>query len=354
MGSNSGGGKDEEKKKRKIDTENMTQPEDRDKYKNYLKPNYQRLFADNCNFTEYTVYVESTIKETIGNRNPIYLTKLFSENAKGIFRMQRVTAYKIAVTFKQPALANNFLQMTKFLNSYNLKAYVPAHLVEKIGVIKFVPKDISNEELFKQISCDYEVVAIRRFMKKDTDGKLIPLNTISVTFLSSTLPTHVYISMWRYTIHTYIPPLRQCYKCFQFNHSAKVCRNEQKCSLCSGPHFYKECNVKEIKCCNCGGEHLAISRDCPIKIKKIEERKNKNTYSQSLQVDNNNFPPLPTKPSPSQLQPLVSKNSKQQLHTIADNDIIINAIIKSILSFANGNDPVTRKKIKEVFLANLI
>ncbi|XP_059054833.1 uncharacterized protein LOC131848587 [Achroia grisella] len=164
--------------------------------------------------------------------------------------------------------------MDNFLNKYKFKAFVPAYITEKTGIIRYVPTDMSNEDIYKSISCDTEVISIKRFMKK-VEGKLSPLGTVAVTFAATTLPQYAYIQLFRYPVHTYIPPLVQCYKCLKFNHSAKVCRSSQMCSSCAGQHSYKECDVEEIVCINCSGNHLAISRDCPIKKKKIEEKRSK-------------------------------------------------------------------------------
>ncbi|XP_048004280.1 uncharacterized protein LOC125240433 [Leguminivora glycinivorella] len=261
----------ERKKKRKFAATTATTPET--KYKLYVKPNYKRQFPDNQT-TECVVYVESQDNDKIGNRNPIALTKLFTDNVKGIIGVHRVNAHKVGITFKKPTPANTFLKMDSFLGKHKLKAFVPAMLTEAIGVIRYVPKEMSNEEIYKNISCDTEVISVKRFMRK-VDGKLVPLGTIAVTFAATTLPQYAYMQMYRYPISMYIPPLLQCYKCLKFNHSARVCRGEQMCSSCSGQHSYKECEVDEITCINCKGNHLAISRDCPIKQKKMEEKKAK-------------------------------------------------------------------------------
>ncbi|CAG4996891.1 unnamed protein product [Parnassius apollo] len=222
-------------------------------YKIFAKTNYTRQFPENHS-VDCVVYVESQENEKIGNKNPITLTKLFTENVKGIAGVHRVNAYKVGIMFRKPAPANNFLTMTHFLGKHKLKAFVPAHLTEITGVIRYVPKDLSNEDINKSITCDAEVISVKRFMRK-VDGKLTPLGTIAVTFAATALPQHAYIQMFRYPVHIYIPPLLQCYKCLKFNHSAKVCRGSQMCSSCSGQHSYKECDVEKIVCINCQGGH---------------------------------------------------------------------------------------------------
>ncbi|KAJ8717957.1 hypothetical protein PYW07_006899 [Mythimna separata] len=212
-------------------------------------------------------------------------------------------------------------------------------------------------------------------MKRDADRKLVPLTTVAITFSSTTLPKYVFINLFRYQVNTYIPPLVQCYKCFKFNHSAKICRSEQMCSSCSGNHLYKECLTDTLLCINCGGAHLAISRDCPIKKKKLEEKRNlivnqHRTFA-SIVKDDNNFPVLKSKPVHKivnnsdnivndstflnkKSNVVVEKNN--EIEKIANNEIILNAIVKSLVALANstGTEPMTLNKIKDVFLSNLL
>ena len=70
----------------------------------------------------------------------------------------------------------------------------------------------------------------------------------------------------------------QCSNCCKYGHTKKVCKNKTPtCTLCSGSHFYKDCQVKtEDKTCNnClnhkdinikeqAGTHHAFSNTCPI------------------------------------------------------------------------------------------
>ncbi|XP_050680902.1 uncharacterized protein LOC126976562 [Leptidea sinapis] len=275
MGSQSDGDGDGESsdKKRKYARISERDERNNDKYKIYFKRNYTRLFLENVTYSDYTVYVTSTDDEKLGNKNPIKLTQLFTENVKGITSVFRINSHKIAVTFQKAAAANCFLKYDSFLTKYKYKAFIPAHLVEKVGLIKFVPTDMSNEYIYQNITSDADIISVKRFMKKDENKKLTPMTTIAITFSSTTLPKYVFLNLFRYQVFTYIPPIIQCFKCFKFNHSAKVCRGTQMCSSCAGSHLYKECTMDTMCCINCGGAHLAISRDCPIKLKKLEEKR---------------------------------------------------------------------------------
>ena len=110
--------------------------------------------------------------------------------------------------------------------------------------------------------------------------------------------------------------LRQCFKCFKYDHFANKCKKTPKCSICSEEHSFKLCPVKEdndkFKCAACGGPHLAIAASCPIRkaeIKKMKDERKAQTIP----------PPPPLQPQPQPLNPahfpnLPSTSPAQYLH----------------------------------------
>jgi hypothetical protein len=358
-----------------------------DFYKPYLKNNYRRLFPETAVSAEYCIYVESyKDNEKLGNNNPIVTTNLFKNDVKGILNIKRINASKICITFSQTNNANNFLKNEEFLTKHKFKAYIPAAAVESIGVLRFVPTSISNEELFKKLSTPYEIVAVRRFTKKD-NGAIKAFQTVSITFLSNVLPEFVYLDLFRFRVHEYNAPLLQCFKCFKFNHGAKICKSVQKCSVCSGEHHFSECPDNNIiKCINCQGPHLAISRDCPIKIQKNEEKKNKLTYSKIVakeKTNNNNnltmnyeknFPKLhnsrnkfsipqkkvqnPTMaPSVSTDSNIVDKNlnisNEKLVDEIINNEFILKSLIGALVAIGNEGRAITSNVVQELLIKSL-
>lgn len=355
-------------------------------YLPYYKLNYKRLYPENSVNVEFKVYVQGTGTEKIGNKSPIYLNHIFttSPDVKGVTAIHRVNANKIVLVFKQCNTANNFLNNVDFLQKHNLRAFIPAAQIEKTGIIRFVPAHISNKELYTKLSSRYEIVAIRRFMKKVNNEK-VPLQTVSITFLSNVLPDSVKYDLFSYRVFEYIPPLQQCYRCLKFNHSAKVCNGKQRCSCCGGEHSYRDCDKpSQLNCANCSGPHLAISKLCPIKMKKIEEKKTKISYASvasTKKTTYDEFPTLPNKP----LKPAYNFNpvnkstvnnpSTKNVNTLpvqnvnreappkmedlksillSSNDLTM-AIVRCLVSLANSGDGtnITTKSIKEMLFKSL-
>lgn len=60
----------------------------------------------------------------------------------------------------------------------------------------------------------------------------------------------------------------QCFNCQQFHHASSTCYKKTVCLKCSGPHRASQCPKKhwgkDTRCANCGGEHVANYRGCPM------------------------------------------------------------------------------------------
>ncbi len=70
--------------------------------------------------------------------------------------------------------------------------------------------------------------------------------------------------------------ITQCYKCFDFDHIIKFCKNEKRCFKCADKHHIKECVVSTNKrrCVNCNNSHELWRCSClkwKLQIKQSEE-----------------------------------------------------------------------------------
>ena len=70
--------------------------------------------------------------------------------------------------------------------------------------------------------------------------------------------------------------LTQCFKCQKYGHTARVCRQNQKCGLCATPgHDDHSCAFRNEpnrhRCANCGGPHPAWSSRCKARQEQVEK-----------------------------------------------------------------------------------
>ncbi len=70
--------------------------------------------------------------------------------------------------------------------------------------------------------------------------------------------------------------ITQCYRCFDFDHMSKFCKNEERCFKCTDKHHIKKCVVSTNKrrCANCNDSQKLWRRSCfkwKLQIKQSEE-----------------------------------------------------------------------------------
>ncbi|KAL0902064.1 hypothetical protein ABMA27_000024 [Loxostege sticticalis] len=350
MSSESGGTEPGRNKKRKSDTPvaDFTDEDEETKHAPYLKKNHIRSYPENSPGNVFPVFIQST-KDTIkfGNKDPIYINNIFSRYIKGIKEIKRINALRYAVIFDNAKNANSLLKNSTFLLSHDIKAFIPAATSECVGVLKYIPTDLSCKHLFDKLISSQEILAVRRFTKRSPEG-ITPLQTVSVTFSGNVLPEHVNYGLCIVPVEAYIKPVVQCYKCMAFGHTTKFCKRNIVCSICSQPHSFKECtNVNKPHCVNCKGEHIAVSRTCPVKQQKINENKSKIMNKTTL---GSFFPTL----NKSFAKAVESKdlNNKNMLTDVINNELIIKAIVDTLLSLCNKENslPINSSTIKEMFL----
>lgn len=310
--------------------------EEEDKYSPYRVTDYCRRYPeDSVAGHEFVVFVESCNENLMGTRDMMHLSNCFTRFVKGIKYLKKVNKYKVGVVFNSPNLANAFLDNNTFLREQNIKASIPAGTTELTGVINGVPTDMSNKKIFKALSSSKKIICVRRLMKKakvDEKFQLVPTQSVAITFSASvSLPDYVYIKMWRLPVLPYIPPVKQCFKCLRFGHLAKFCHNSQRCSICTGSHSFKECEVpsERATCVHCKGNHLSVSGQCPIKKQKILENKTKYSTTSFTDIMNNkekNFPSL-KKP----------ENSQELINLILSNEKALSLITESLIKVLTLN-----------------
>ncbi len=89
--------------------------------------------------------------------------------------------------------------------------------------------------------------------------------------------------------------ITQCYRCFDFDHIARFCKNEECCFKCTDKHHIEECavSINRRRCVNCNNSHELWRHLCfkwKLQIKQSEEifRNKSIRYSEALK-DNRLF-----------------------------------------------------------------
>ena len=124
-----------------------------------------------------------------------------------------------------------------------------------------------------------EILKLER-LKRKTDLGWIDSQSVKVTFSGKSLPRIIIVSKYtQFRVRPYVGLPRQCFNCQRPGHMANGCTFKTRCLICSGEHNKKDCDRSNcFKCANCGGDHIANSKFCPIysvelKIEKVKAQK---------------------------------------------------------------------------------
>ena len=117
--------------------------------------------------------------------------------------------------------------------------------------------DLSDEELL-EISDDN----VWKFFRVPRSRMII------FTFINDQVPDYVYFDRERFRVRPFKHRPLQCFKCFGYGHSSKVCMRDQLCAACSLQKHEGDCS-DPVLCINCKGPHNAKHKDCESFKKEI-------------------------------------------------------------------------------------
>lgn len=106
------------------------------------------------------------------------------------------------------------------------------------------------------------VTDARHIFRRDGENK-INTGVVILTFGSPTPPEKIKIGYRICHVERYYPRPMQCYRCYEFKHISKFCKNAERCKNCATKaHDKNEECPNETKCVNCNGNHLSTSKTC--------------------------------------------------------------------------------------------
>ena len=91
---------------------------------------------------------------------------------------------------------------------------------------------------------------------------------IILTFVSSVLPTEIKVDSEIIRVRPYNPRVLQCFNCYGFGHTSRVCTRDKVCLVCSQPE-HGDCTGPKV-CANCKEGHHARDKTCKV-FKKEQE-----------------------------------------------------------------------------------
>lgn len=182
--------------------------------------------------------------------------------------VKRIGRNRLALSFSTHIDANNFLNCNS-LETFNFKAFIPSFSITRMGIIRGVPSEWSEDEIQECVNVPVgcgKILKVRRLnYKVMVDGSPVwrPSQTVVLTFDGQILPKRVFVCYNALSVELYTYPTIQCFQCCRFGHTKIQCRSKPRCYRCGQDHTGDSCTIEDGKCCLCSGSHYATSKHCP-------------------------------------------------------------------------------------------
>lgn len=228
---------------------------------------------------------------------PIVIYASIENHKESLDKMQAELKEDITIKYK----LNRVVIYTKNEEDYNkLRAMIVKEKIDYhtytlakekpvVSILKGLPSNVKISEIKAELDEveNLEVLEVKQFIKKvEVNGKSVEnkLPIFSVKFSGKTkvadfkkIRKLCYCKI-TWEKNTTASRVIQCYKCWSYGHIATNCFRREVCSKCAQNHETKMCKEtsENLKCINCGGQHLANDTRCDIYC-KVAERKEMRT-----------------------------------------------------------------------------
>ncbi|XP_022832010.1 uncharacterized protein LOC111360340 [Spodoptera litura] len=208
------------------------------------------------------------------------------ENIKNVTRIKYKSVNKVLIQFQEKEDATKLMECQKF-KDMGWRCQLLNEMTLSYGVVKGVDLELKENDIMDILECSTEIVSVKRLRRFNSENKWIDCESIRVCFRSNNLPSHIYAYDCRLKVDPYVFPVTQCSGCWQFGHVLKYCPTKKKiCPKCGGNHA--NCDISNISCLNCKGNHFVLDKKCPLYLKEKDIRNIMSTeqvpYRKALQL----------------------------------------------------------------------
>lgn len=272
----------------------------------------KKLYSEH-DFGPFEVYIQSKEKN-VGNFHILSIAKeIFNLKLNDIIKINRKGKNRLGVYFTNYKAANNLVN-DKRLEEKKYDIFIPTHLVSCRGIVRWVDKELSEEELkqYTETKMNHcKILQIRRLSRKHEEGnqvKYIPTSTVCFTFSGKSIPKEIEIYGLPMKVTPYVSPVLQCQNCLLYGHNHNQCKGNTKCRTCGSTQDHHDEKKCEIFCIHCKSSlHNSMNKNCrefarQKEIKQLMSFSNLSYYEANTQLQQTvskefntnlqNFPPI--------------------------------------------------------------
>ena len=199
--------------------------------------------------------------------SPFAIQKGFQAVAGTLKSMKRLRDGSFLVECGKRAQAQNLLQTNRFIDR-PVRVTIHKTLNSSRGVIRCRDlADMTEVEIRDELK-DQGVVGVNRLTLKK-EGKVIPTNTLFLTFGSPELPKEITVGYLKVKVALFVPNPMCRFNCNKFGHTSQRCKVAVKCTGCGKDKHEGQCEGPKL-CSNCNGLHASSAKDCPVWQKEKE------------------------------------------------------------------------------------
>lgn len=216
---------------------------------------------------------------------PIYLHEAGNYNEvlndiKAITLSDFTTVTKGKLLRVNTTTVEDYRNLTKFYNQSSVKFHTFKNPEENnlSVMIRNIPISLTEIEIKSELlKLKYPILKVARLYNKQK----VPIPICAVDLEKTTKAKEIFqLEKLNYCIVTVEPrrinkDIAQCKRCQRFGHTKNYCQLEPRCVKCTGTHLYTNCPKKPEQppqCVNCGENHPANYRGCPLYSKITKSR----------------------------------------------------------------------------------
>ena len=230
------------------------------------------------------IIIKRDDEETMGGFSPFKLKRWLERLCGEPVATAKVIRSGALLVQTRSQAQNSKLMGATNIDGTRVSAEVAVWLNSSEGVI-YSPdlRCCSDEELLEELAPQGVIEVCRLRTNRGSPNPLIRLR-----FKGLDLPPRVMCGYLAVLVKAWIPPPRQCRKCWRFGHTDRTCRSRSPiCGRCADRHPTDDCAAEVAQCASCQGRHPAWDRGCP----RWAEAKERNRARQ-------NAGPAPAPPAP--------------------------------------------------------